>query len=332
MSIKPLILICQICGLIPISRSSDQLAWQLKVRWQIVSLVLIIYNSILFFLPLIYSEAFAEENTPKLRIVLSSVLLIVGNIRVWFVLIETYVKRHQQAKLLNLFEELNVMLKREFDIHIAYKKVTKTCRTLIKLFIGLVVSTLIVYSINFLRNRCVCVIRHFGVFWFPFVLGKLCYAYSVILVRLLHAHLDSLSKHLKLLIKPNGYYIRDALPTKSASDDSVSRKQVRSTVDPQTIHFVKKSYSKIWEASLIINKIFYYSFPVAWLSDLVILIFNSWTFCVFLFSSRPNLSLAYLAVHIPMNLANMLYIAHSFQKAVQSVSYVRVLFMISLYI
>lgn len=213
----------------------------------------------------------------KMIIMVSISIIITIYIHSIVVLVETYLKRDQHVKLLNQFEELNRTFEKNKNIQFDQMDIKRTCNRYLKWYM-LILLFIAVIDVLFLIRSKNRFSAHFTLIYsFPFALSKLSYVYSMSLVSFIRHYIDALTTYSEWLNKekpysPNKTFVN---PNEFKMSKWKYIKLYRSEVSSSSLLFIKQSYCQIWEASIIVNNILYYSLSLGILNEfLVLIIFN----------------------------------------------------------
>lgn len=320
-SIRPLIQICQFSGLTPFSMNHRTSKWELNSALIVLSLVIIAGNSALLFCGIIFNDSFIDYSRPKIRILLLAFLLFLNQAHAMFALLELFLNRNKQVDLLNTFEHINNLFKQNLNMSVDYAKLKGKCRRIILVWICEIFGLLIADILDYVETKEHRKIPYFLIFISSYILCKLSYAYTMILVSLTHEHIDVLNRYLKSVTKQNGYYICETFSNRN----NFKRKSVNIGnvgLSIKSLLILKNIYWRVWEASISIENLTYWSLPVGSFNDFFVLLFNSyWFFSSIFFRALPLSTLLLLSILIASNLGNMYFIALNCNKASRTVSF-----------
>lgn len=319
-SVKSLMRICQFCGLAPLKKT---VKWEKSSYSKVLSIALIILSVLVFLTVVIWPELFLNPSDPKIRRALFFLLLIANHISAMVALLELSTKWDQQVKLWNLFEKLDILSKRHFNRHIDYTNLKNKCNRLMMawLFECLLLAIFDIYrkfqtKVNSKVSYLVTV--------YPFyALTRLAFAYSLMLVMVVHEQLDVLNKYLKSVNKPNGYYICDQYAKQTSFKHLKWRTLIQSKGDLsiETIYSMKYIYCEIWKATELIKNLTGWTLTVGLSNEFLVLNFNLYSIfkCIFI-TFLPISRLKVLLVFLTNNLCNLLFVTHYTDKILKDVS------------
>lgn len=321
-AINPLIRICQSFGLVSYSMNRTTLKWESKIALNILSIFIIICNAFIFLGALTFNDTFLNHyKSSRIRFILFSILLYWSHIFVLITLLERFSKRNQQIKLLNRFEHLDFSFKQHLNMTMDYVKLKIECRRFIIAWMCEVFALLIVETYQCIKLKSFQHFKFYVIFFPSYLLCKLSYAYTMVLVTLIRENIYVLNKYLKSITKPNGYYLCDTFSNRKQFQRKKNFNSKKICMGPETILFMKNTYSKIWEASIDVTHLTYWTLPIGLSYDIFVLIFNCWGFATLIFQNSNNVSAyLFLIALISSDLCNMIFIAHSCSKTTENVS------------
>lgn len=323
-SVKLLMRLCQFCGLVPISlKQKDPLQWEKSSRLKAISIVLTILSGIIFLIIIIWPEWFLNPIDSKIRRTLFHLLIITNHIPAMVAIFELSLKCEQQVKLWNIFQKLDILLESHLNQKLNYTNLRKKCNRLILAWICecLLLVAVDTYSkfqtIKSTRTSQVAVT-------FPtYVLTRLALSYSIMLILIIHGHLDVLNKYVKSLNKQNGYYIRDQYAKQTDVGRFKWAKLIKSKsgLNIETVYSLKYIYCEIWKATEITKNLTQWTLMSALSNEFAVLTFNIYSIfvCIF-YKLLPMSRVKVLLVFLANNLCNLLFIAHYSNKILEDVS------------
>lgn len=323
-SVKPLIQICQFAGLAPVSMNQNTLKWESNPSLNVISIIIIICNASIFISVIIFNDLFIDYHRSPVQRVLLSALLLFNGFHALCALLELFIKRDQQLKLLSTFEHIDESFQQHLNIRVNYAQLKKNCYKIIAVWICEIGGLLFANMLVFIQKKDIFDFLYFSIYVWPFILSKLSYAYFAIFVTLVNENIDVLNKYLRSTNKQNGYYIRDSFfeqnESKFMRNNSIRKNAI--ALNPKTLLFIKSIYFKIWESSLAIQHLTRWSLTFGLFYEFFVLIFNSYWFvsCVF-FYPCPITVVILLLQSVIINLCNIFIIAGNCNKAVEGVSY-----------
>lgn len=321
-SIKSLIQICQFSGLTSYSLNQKTMKWESNPYLIILSIVIIIYNGFAFIITIAFNETFVNHKNATFRVILTSLVLSWTHVHALSALVEFHMKRNEQIKLLNMFESLDHLFKQQLNMHADYSKINKTCRRIIAAWlfvIGWFFITLTFYCIQSENKRMIA----FTCSYIPsFVLCKLSYAHSILLVSLVSENIDVLSKYLKSETKANGYYISETFLREPTSKRTNFPKTSQVNLQPEKLLFMKDIYSHIWNATRTTQNLMCWSLAIGLSNEFFILLFNSyWIYLCLFIRPEPFSAFIFQMTLFSVALFSMFSVTYNYRKAIDTVSY-----------
>lgn len=242
-------------------------------------------------------------------------LFFLSQIHAIFALSELFLKRKKQMNLLNTFVHIDYLLKQNLNMSVNYAKLKINCRRIIVVWLCEIFGLLIADIMVAIHTKSKYNIRFILIIFPSYILCKLSYAYILILVLLIHENTDVLNKYLKSVTKRNGYYIH--------SNRSDFTRIGNGHLSLKSLMFLKNIYCEIWEASISIQNLIFWAFPIGCLNDFFVLIFNSYGFCTTVLAPAMPVTIytyVLLTILVVSNLGNMFFIALNCSKASETVS------------
>lgn len=298
--------------------------WGASFLLGIWSIIIVILIALLILCALIFNDILIYHKISKMRAVLLNMFMFLNHTHALFVLLELFVKREQQAKLLNLFGRLDFLLRQRLNMHVDCKKLELICLQIICVWLCEIFALLTIDVLHFIQTQDTHVIFYVLFFVPSYILSRLSYAYFLILVVTIQENIEVLNKYLKSVTKRNGYYVCENLNRFQNGFGNRGRNYLgvnRISIDPQTVLFIKQTYSEIWEATEIIKNLTYLSLPVGLSNDVFSLVFNCFWFFTGLLQNANEITLyLFPLILIASNFGSMIFIAHHCSTAVETVS------------
>lgn len=141
--------------------------------------------------------------------------------------------------------------KQHLNMTVNYEKLRRQFRQFIIAWVFVVFGLLIVDIFHCIKLESLQNFKFFAIFFPSYLLCKLGYAYTMILITLVSENIFVIFKLKSKKFSPN-----------------------RFRISPETLLFMKSTYSKIWEASIEITHLPYWTLPVGLSYDIYDLIFN----------------------------------------------------------
>lgn len=326
-SIERMIQICQLLGLAPFSFNENISKWEQNTALKFASIIVIVIDGIILLIALTFNNTFIAHEQPMPFIVLINLFLVLSHIHALSAILEKSLNSEKQVNLLNIFDELDFQFKRDLNMNIDGAKLNKDCRGFIFVWACEIITFIIMSTIFYFESHELRAILYLIILLPPLLLGKLSYAYTIMLVTMLHYNINVLNKYIKTINKQNGYYFCAAQLNQNEKlklgKNGIGKS--RMNLDPKKLIFIARSYSKIWDISIIIQHTMNWSLPIGFTNGVFILIFNSYWFFLSLMSSFEWTTFIFQLTQITHNLGNVIFIVHNFSKAAEAVSKVEVL-------
>lgn len=323
-SIKLLIRICEVCGLAPVSMNKVAKKWQLNPSFEFISLIHIVYNGLLLVLILVRIEIFIDFDNNMINVNLLILLLLLNHIHATFVLLEMYLKRDKQVQLLNAFETSDRLLRLHLNKNVDYKILNDTCRRITIVWacewLSILISDMINYSLYFAgrSSRMIYLCTYLS----SYLIGKLSYAYSIMLIAIAYEQFDVMNKYLRSMNKQHDYYICDRFSKRKIFLNTKWNRLIKNAneFNIETLYSMKKIYCVIWGAIELTKNLNLWSFLIGLSNEFFVLTFNLFVLIdSIFFISIPISTYILLSILIANNLCNLLFIAGC-SKVVISVS------------
>lgn len=313
-SIKLLIRICEFGGLAPISMNKIAKKWELNPFFKFVAIVYIVFNGLLLVMIVVRTDIFIDYNDNKINADLFVLLLLLGHIHATFVLLEMYLKRDKQVQLLNAFETSDRLLRQHLNKNVDYKILKDKCRRiamvwgceLASILIGDLINYILYYAGRSSQMIYVCT------YLSSYLVGKLSYAYSIMLIAIAYEHFDVMNKYLRSMNKQHDYYLCDRFPKQKIFMNIKWNHLIRNEndFDIETLYSMKRIYCVIWDAIELTKNLTLWSFLIGLSNEFFVLTFNLFALIDSLFFiSFPISTYILLLILIANNLCNLLFIA-----------------------
>lgn len=314
-SVLLFIRICHFCGLAPLSMNKVTKMWEPNPFYKFLSITYIIYNILLSMMMVVRMDLFLDTDRAEISSDLFLLLLLLNQMHAVVAVVEMYLKREQQVKLLNLLDISDRLSRRHLNEHVDYENLKNKCRSIIVVWALELLSILLIDLVNyFLYNAGrTTQIVYLCAYLSAYLFGKLSYAYFILMITMVHVQIDVLNKYLRSMNKQNGYYSCDRFSTQKIfmNHTNWSRLiQYNNSLNAETLHTMKHIYCALWMAIQLIKNLHQWSFVVGLSNEFFVLTFNSYVlvYSVF-FTSLPIFSVILLVVLIVNNLGNLLFIA-----------------------
>lgn len=318
-AIKPLIKLCHILGLAPYSRVANTSTWTKNRLYESVTFGYFIINVALFAVYFIFNSVFVDYTDPSLIIAICIYSFVIVCVQTFIVLCESLNKRNQHIKLLNIFEKLESIFKQNHKIHFDNLRLKRIQRRAILFWILETFGLLTMNFIIWLKSNALDELFFFVMYTLPSLISKLSFIFWIILVVILQENVNTLMKYTKLFVQ----FKIDAMKhdTKSFKFFHGKYRETYATRDNQNLlEYLKKCYILLWEASILINDIVFWSFPVGFLNELSVLVFNCFfTIKILQLPEIPFVNLLHISLWGAMNLINVIFVATMCGETVEDV-------------
>lgn len=317
-SISPLIQICRYTGLAPFSIDQTNLvsSTALKRLSNIFAIVIILLICIV----VVFNKNLIDHTKIALQVGFLNVFMFLNHLHALVTLFEFRIKREQHIDLLHRFDKLDILMKRNFNMSIDHENLRNVCWRFI--FVWICEISAFVISVLLLNTSIYdqYTIFYALVFLPSCIISRLSYVYSMMLVTLIHENINVLTKYLRSVTKPNGYYMCETSRLDTHQNSKYAR-QHEANIDVNTISLIKDSYCQMWEAAQKIQNLVYFSLPIGFSDDLFVLIFHSyWFFLCALFGFSDIVFYLFPLINMSSNIGNVFFFAYNCSRAVESVS------------
>lgn len=320
-SIKPLMRICQFFGLAPFTFDRKTQKWQQNSISIYLSVAFILSNILALFGLLFFNDTLIDHRRKRILILLQIFELAWNYMQAVCVVLELLLKRHQQMKLFNMLETLDILYKHHLNMHIDYSKLKRISRRIVIVWICEILLYVLSDSFYYTQGNNIFVLIFELLFTPPYVISKLCYGYSIILVSLINEYIVVLNVYLKSITKQHGYYIRGNVVHKSKNKRTDGTGVDKTYIHPEMILFMKNVYGRLWEGTIAIKEIMYFSLATRLVNDFIILIINCyWEFLQLFVLTDHWSAILVLSAYILCLLAQIFFVTYNYQTAVNKVS------------
>lgn len=320
-SIKSLIRICQFLGLAPFSFDRKTQKWQSNSFFIYWSIAIMFYNASVFVGSLIFNETFVNYKNSRIRVILTALVLSWNHVHAICAVVELFLHRHQQIKLFNMLESLNISYKKHLRIHINYLKLKRISRRIIIVWMCEILALLSCSSFYYIQTGNKRIIFYTLSFTISSVISKLSYGYSIILASLINEYIDVLNVYLKLTTKQYGYYACETFIHEFKWQATNHAKVHKVDLQLEIVLFMKNAYAKLWEGAVIIKNQMHCSLAIGLSNDIFILIFNGyWIFLNIFLKPEPLSAFLVQSAFIQADLTYLLFITHNYRNVIDTVS------------
>lgn len=317
-SIKTLVKLCHVLGLAPYSRIANTAEWTKNRLNETVTFVYLFIIASIFTICLMFNGAMVDHTAPSLIIAICIYSLIIICGQTFIVLCETFQKRDQHIKLLNIFEQFDSILLQNHSIQLNGIRVKRNLQRAILFWILETFGLLIFNIIAWLNSRESDELLFFLTYTLPHLISKLSFIYWIILVIILHENVNGLLHYTELVINETDDTKDDRTIIKFFNGEFRGKHAKRN--NHNLLEYLKQCYILIWEATILINNIVFWSFPAGFLNEFSVLVFNCY-FSIRILQSPKALYVqqVHLASWATMNLINVVFITTMCGKTVEAV-------------
>lgn len=318
-SIKTFIQICQLSGLSPYSLNQSTLRWELNPHLSKLSIVIFSYNLFICVFTIVQNDLFINHKNPPIRVVLIALVLSWTQVHAISVLVELFIKRKQQVKLLNMFEALDRLFQQQLNMHADYSELKRNCRRIIAIWLVIVSWFSIAQFFYYFNSGNKFALLFFSALAPSFALSKLSYLYSIFLFCLISENINVVNKYLKSVTKQNGYYISESFINEAKMKRTNYKTTSQVNLMPDKLQFMKDVYCHIWEASGILRNLMSYSLVIGLSNEFFLLLFDGyWIFLNFI-RPEPGSAFAIQMTFICIALISMYLVTFHYRDAINMV-------------
>lgn len=237
--------------------------------------------------------------------------LIMINLRAFVILLECFVKQGQHLKIMNSFRDVEKMFENIIECRVRCQFIKSVCHKFIILSIIELVTIFTIPITSAIRSGNSVSMNFWIVYSFPYVFTRLGQMQIMTYIFLVRQNVLMLSEYSQKMAKihelPKGklFAARAVIKVQKWPTNGHFAYQMDETV----IFRVQKIHRSIWECSVIVNDIAYWSTPIAIFNDFFILLFNTFWFVVFLLDDyeTPNEVFLFLVLWIFSTLKTILF-------------------------
>lgn len=256
--------LCQCSGLCPISVSGSKTNSTIKskkLRFASLTATLLIVYSILF----IHTFAHFEWFDSKILLFTNLCVFITIRLHAGVVLIESYANRSIQFKLLEKFDEIELNSDGKSEINPNDKRLRQRFRKFVIIWmVAFIVFNLIAVVGGLLTSEW-NLLYEFVVLAAPLYTSTLFYTQLMVYLDVIKYKIEAINDCLaKLKDSPRIYWLRR------------SQKPIESNDICQRLNHLRRCYCKTWEASVLLNRSFRWSFLIGINNDFILYIVNAY--------------------------------------------------------
>lgn len=267
--------VCQFLGLAPFSRRNST-KWSLNRVYEVITIMFSMVIASCFLLCLIFNGIVIDHSRSSLNVAIAVYAIITICIHAFVILNEHFYKRHYHVQLLNLFTKLETFLKCRHGIELDAKGMRNFLHRVLLFWAMQTFGVLILHFIIMIKTNNHKLIYFISIYVLPFLLSKLSYVYSMFLIKILHKNVDGLIEFTVSLCA-NGEPIKRNVNVISIVAALNHRRSHRNDVSLCTLDFLRRSYQMLWDASNLLNDIYYWSFPIGFFNEFSVFVFNAFS-------------------------------------------------------
>lgn len=269
-TIKPMTKLCQLLGLAPYSHKANSSKWISNCSYEIVTISFLILIALIFVTCLIFNGAIVDHTDSGLIVAIVIYSLIIVCDHSFVILYETFKKRNDHIKLLNLLGKLESSLKHQQNIQLNHFDIKQTMRRGILFWILETFGLLSLSILTWLKTQDMNDLFFFLTYTTPHLISKLSFIYWIVLNTVFYEIVNGMTKYTNTLSAETQEVNYDLVPFKLIN---WKYKRARcGRIDANTIEYLKQCYNSIWEASRLLNDIVLWSFPIGFVNEFSVLV------------------------------------------------------------
>lgn len=279
----------------------------------------LIINFGIFSAYLIFNGAIIDYDDPSLIIAICIYSFVIVCVQTFIVLCEVFYKCNQHVKLLNKFEKLESVFIKNHKIQLDNLRLKRILRRAISFWMLETFGLLTLNIAIWLKSNASDEFFFFLMYTVPQLISKLSFIFWTILVVILQEHVKVLVNYVDLFIQIKADSMKHEA-TKFKFLHGKYRAAIATRDNQNLMEYLKKCYILLWEASILINDIVFWSFPVGFLNELSVLVFNCFfTIKILQLPEIPFMHLLHISLWGAMNLINVIFVATMCGKTIEAV-------------
>lgn len=326
-SLKPMIQLNQYTGLAPISFENGAKKWQTNRVLYIFSILSTTLLALIVTCHIVFNKSFINHSDGKIGVYLYVLMFALVCIHAFVLLSEVFLKRNKQIVLLESFMKLEKMLKQEAFVHLDYVHVKRSCyRNFIIFFVQLIILFIAILCL-YIITKSTRGFYYLLSFIPPYFVCSLSYSQLMTYVSLLAQCVETINKYLDSMIKESGFHVREAFVDKRNAKSSKWKRAIslNASNKQSTLNFVflRRVYCLIWESSILINDLMYWSMPLGFANLFYVLVFNAYWFFLAIFSNKVEhkfVTLLFSSLYLSINVLTILTITGTCNYTVEKVN------------
>lgn len=311
--------LCNVFGLAPYSQKSGNPKWKLSQLNKIITFVLLSAITAILTLYVFYNKYINDHSESWLTVAILDYAIVIICLNSFFLLSETLFKRNDHIKVQHLFEEFESHSKSFQGIHVDYAYIKSTRNRALLFWITATFGICFMDLLTLIRTRDQNDLFFILCYTLPNLISKLSFVYWIVLVAILHANVKALLAFVRKLNK-----------NIEQCDGNIQLFEVNrwkyrrvhcGRINAVTIEFVSKCYGLIWEASICINHLVYWSFPIGFFNEFSNLVFNCY-FLIQIIRMIPNvgvISFIHITSWAASNILNIFFVTSMGERTAETV-------------
>lgn len=319
--INSFIKLCSVFGLTPFSRVPGTSKWTKNRLNGIITVSYLIMVIVIFLLCLIFNGTIIDHTDSGIIVAIVVYTIVIICLHSFLTLCETFSKRDRHIKLLNLFAKLESLSTHYQGVQLDYIGIKRTIHRVVlfwtlETFGLLILNVLILFKTRDQNDLCFVL-----TYTLPHLISKLSYIYWIVLVTILHENVRALMTYSRSLCGSKENMRPDIPPFEVFS--WTYRKSRSGKFSAATFELFTRCYCTIWESSVLINDVVFWSFPIGFLNEFSVLVFNCF-FLIKMIQSLPNVELMpfiHTILWATSNLVNVILLTSTCERAAEAVIY-----------
>lgn len=274
---------CQLAGLSTYSYSESAGHWRFNPTLGLLNKLLIFLIMTTTTLTCVYQEKIIRRDRGQSAVITIALLFTLINLRAFVNLFESSVKQNQHLKIMNLFRELEKLFENIIEYRVRCRFIKNTCyKFILLLIIELVVLSTVRIEIA-IRSGNSFDLYFWIAYVFPHFFTRLSQIQVMTYILVIRQKVLMLSEYSQKMAKMYELPKRELFASRAVINvRSWPANHLACKIDESVIYRVQKIHRLIWECSVIVNDIAYWSTPIGIFNDFFILILNTFWFVVFL--------------------------------------------------
>lgn len=282
-SISSILKICQFGGLSSYSYSESAGHWRFNPIFGLLNKLLMILLMTSSIIICVYQEKIIRRDKGETAVLTLRLWLIMIHFRAFVNLLESSVKQDQHLKIMNSFRELEKMFENIVEYRVRCRFIKNVCHKFIILLITEWVALFTIQMTMAIHSEDSFDLIFWIAYSFPYLFTRLSQMQIMTYILLIRQKVLMLSEYSQKMAKIHELPKRKLFATRAVIKvQSWPANHLGCTLDESAIYRVQKMHRLIWECSVIVNDITFWSAPIGIFNDFIILIFNTFWFVVFL--------------------------------------------------